>query len=97
MRPFIEPSATVNTARTPEKTHPRGSRLSRQAMAAVAGGFLLGLMPAHGLVLNGPMLQGGTSTNVYVLAECSVNATSPKTSELGIVMGRMDFTAGIPA
>ncbi|MCX6927053.1 MAG: fibronectin type III domain-containing protein, partial [Verrucomicrobia bacterium] len=74
------------TSRTPEKTRPRRSRLCYPVMAAVggvAGGLLLGLMPAQGLVLYGPMLQGGTATNVYVLAECSVNATSPMTVNYG--------------
>lgn len=63
-----------------------GTTIYRSAFAVVAGalaGLLLGLMPAAGVVLSGPMLQGGTSSNVYVLAECSVSTSSPMTVNYG--------------
>jgi Calcineurin-like phosphoesterase/Purple acid Phosphatase, N-terminal domain len=46
-------------------------------------GLLLGAGWARGTVLHGPLLQGGTSSNVYVLAECSLGATSPMTIQYG--------------
>jgi hypothetical protein len=79
-------SVAVTSATAPGETRLAGSRISRQAIAALAGlagGLLLGLLPAQGLVLNGPILQGGSSSNVYVLAECSVNASSPMVVNYG--------------
>jgi hypothetical protein len=63
-----------------------GSRFSLKTIAAVVGvtsGLLLSLPPAQGSVLRGPMLQGGTATNVYVLAECTVSTSSPLTVNYG--------------
>ena len=73
-----------------EHTVERASRISLSTIAVaagIAGGLLLNLLPAQATVLSGPMLQGGTPTNVYVLAECTVSTSSPMTVNYGTTTG----------
>ena len=86
MRPSIKlfPAETIMKTRR-NLTEP-GSRISlrtKALAASVAGGLLLSLISAQSSVLTGPMLQGGTATNVYVLAECTVSLSSPMTVSYG--------------
>ena len=55
----------------------------RNFNAALAAGWLLALPAAQATVVRGPMLQGATATNVYVLVECTTNAASPMTVNFG--------------
>ena len=80
----LSPAATI--VKTPRHTIEPGSRISFKTiviLAGVAGSLILSLLPARGSVLRGPMLQGGTATNVYVLAECTVSTSSPMTVNYG--------------
>jgi Calcineurin-like phosphoesterase/Purple acid Phosphatase, N-terminal domain/Fibronectin type III domain len=58
-------------------------RASFAPTIGLVGSLLLAVTPARGVVLRGPMLQGGTSSNVYVLAECSVSISSPMSVNYG--------------
>ncbi len=49
----------------------------------LGAGLTLGLPPAQATLIRGPMLQGATTTNIYVTAEGTVNATSPLTVNYG--------------
>ena len=54
----------------------------RSFLAVLAAGWLAS--PAvQATVVRGPMLQGATATNVYVLVECTTNAASPLTVNFG--------------
>ena len=55
----------------------------RHFIAALAAGWLLAVPAAQATVVRGPMLQGATATNVYVLVECTTNAASPMTVNFG--------------
>jgi hypothetical protein len=39
--------------------------------------MFLGLMQTYATVVRGPMLQGASTSNIYVLAECTVGSSSP--------------------
>jgi PKD repeat protein len=45
--------------------------------------MFLGLMETYGTVVSGPMLQGASTSNIYVLAECTVSSSSPMTVDYG--------------
>ena len=47
-------------------------KVEMRTVRIVAVGILFGLMPSYGALIRGPMLQGATASNIYVLAECSV-------------------------
>ena len=86
MRPFTKVSAAAAMMKTrPYTIAPRlGISVRTMAVAAgVAGGLLLSLRSSSGSVISGPILQGGTPTNVYVLAECTVSTSSPMTVNYG--------------
>lgn len=86
MRLFTKLSPAATIVKTRRYTIEPGSRISLKTIAVaagVAGGLLLSLPPAQGSVLSGPMLQGGTATNVYVLAECTMSTSSPMTVNYG--------------
>jgi hypothetical protein len=86
MRPLMKPSPAPLAADSRRETFRSACRMVRRgvtALAGLAGGLVLGLLPAQGSLLRGPMLQGGTATNAYVLAECTVNASSPMTVNYG--------------
>ena len=72
MRPFTKVSAAAAMMKTrPYTIAPRlGISVRTMAVAAgVAGGLLLSLRSSSGSVISGPILQGETPTNVFVLAE----------------------------
>jgi hypothetical protein len=50
----------------------------------LATSMFWGPMPTHATVILGPMLEGITATNGYVLAECSVDISSPMTVNYGL-------------
>ena len=52
-------------------------------IAWLVAGWLLALPSAQATVVHGPMLQGATTTNIYVLVECTTNANSPMTINFG--------------
>lgn len=52
-------------------------------IAWLVAGWLLVLPAAQATVVRGPMLQGATTTNIYVLVECTTNANSPMTVNFG--------------
>ena len=86
MRPFttVSPAAAMMTTRRSTVEPGWGISLRAIAVAAgVAGGLLLSLGSSLGSVISGPMLQGGTATSVYVLAECTVSTSSPMTVNYG--------------
>ncbi len=56
---------------------------SRYSVGVLAVWLMLGLLPTQATLVYGPMLQGGTTTNLYVLVECTTNATSPMTVNYG--------------
>jgi hypothetical protein len=86
VHPITEPSPAATIMKTCQYTTGPASRISLRTIVVamgVAGGLLLSLVPARGTVLRGPMLQGGTASNAYVLAECTVSTSSPMTVNYG--------------
>jgi Calcineurin-like phosphoesterase/Bacterial Ig domain/Purple acid Phosphatase, N-terminal domain len=86
MQPLIKPSPAPIIVKMRRHTFRPAFRILRSsitALAGLAGGLVFGLLPAQCSLRSGPMLQGGTATNVYVLAECTVNASSPMTVNYG--------------
>ena len=64
------------------------SQIRHPSFPAVAARTLvawmfLGLTQTYATVVSGPMLQGVSTSNIYVLAECTVNASSPMTVNYG--------------
>ena len=47
--------------------------------AGLLAGLLIGPPAASATLVRGPMLQGATTTNLYVLVECTISATNPLT------------------
>ncbi len=45
--------------------------------------MFLGLMQTYGTVVSGPMLQGASTSNIYVLAECTVGSSGTMTVNYG--------------
>jgi len=61
---------------------------NRRPLVPVLAGLLACSLPqANGSVVCGPMLQGATTTTIYVLAECTLSASSPMTVNFGITAG----------
>src|SRR5205823_5773240 len=54
--------------------------------------LVLSAAAARGSLLHGPMLQGGTATNAYVLVESTVGISSPLTVNYGVSTA-YDFSA----
>jgi len=58
-------------------------RLFRTVASVPAVWLMLGLLSAQATLVRGPMLQGGTTTSIFVLAECTAKASSPMTVNYG--------------
>ena len=55
----------------------------RFPVGLLAAWLALGLPSARAALVRGPMLQGATTTNIYALVECTLNASSPMTIHYG--------------
>ncbi len=63
----------------------RSSGLPAVAARILVAWMFLGLMQTYATVVRGPMLQGASTSNIYVLAECTVNSSSPMTVTYGTI------------
>lgn len=72
---------------TTQISHPtlRGPGLPAVAARILVAWMFLGVMQTYATVVRGPMLQGASTSNIYVLAECTVGSSSPMTVNYGTI------------
>jgi hypothetical protein len=62
----------------------RGRIRATTTLILWASSMLYGLVSAHATIVVGPILEGVTTSNAYVLVECTAGATSPMTNYYGL-------------